>query len=93
MYLFKLIFLKAKKVVKFAETNHENAIQLNYDEKNPFVIDGKLYVPIFKGSPVVNCPYCGASYKPEHNGELCTICELCQIGKEISGLHLYNGAK
>jgi len=80
------VVTQAKKVVKFCETNNENAHNLNYNERNPFAICGISLVPVYKGSPVVLCPYCQTSYLPEHKGKLCATCQIAQIGKEISGL-------
>jgi coatomer protein complex subunit alpha (xenin) len=38
---------QAKKVVKFCETNNENAHTLNYNERNPFVVCGISFTPIY----------------------------------------------
>jgi len=82
------IATQARKVVKFSEQNNENAQVLNYNERNPFVVCGISFVPIYKGSPVSNCPFCQAAFLPEHKGKLCTTCQLSEIGREVSGLAL-----
>jgi len=80
---------QAKKVVKFAEQNNENASQLNYNERNPFVTCGISFVPIYKGSAAVNCPFCQAAFLPEHKGKLCPTCKLAQIGRDAGGMQLF----
>src|SRR5690606_30404433 len=67
---------EARKVIRFAESNPRDENTLNYDERNPFVVCGISYTPIYKNKPVVNCPYCGASFLPTHQGKLCPICQL-----------------
>jgi len=81
---------QAKKVVKFSEQNNSNAVNLNYNERNPFVICGISFVPIYKGSPLIQCPFCQTSFLPEHKAKLCPTCKLAQIGKEVSGMQLFN---
>jgi len=75
---------QAKKVIKFAESNATNAVPLNYDEKNPFVVCVHSFAPIYKGTPSVSCPFCGTQYLPEHKGKLCGICNVAQIGREVT---------
>lgn len=87
------VALQAKKMAKFCETNNDNAYPLNYNEKNPFVICGISFTPIYKGSPLVNCPYCQASFVPQHKGKLCPTCQLSSIGAEVSGLQLLTVTK
>jgi len=78
----------AKRVAKHADTNAPDENKLNYDERNPFTICAITFTPIYKGSPTTHCPYCNASFLPEHKGKMCTVCLLSQIGKETSGLCL-----
>merc|ERR1712137_95001 len=82
--------LQAKKVIAFAEKNSTNAHDLNYDERNPFVLCCASFTPIYKGSPSITCPFCQVHYLPEHAGVLCNICEVAQVGKECSGWMLHN---
>eukprot|EP01116_Phalansterium_solitarium_P014778 TRINITY_DN325_c0_g2_i1.p1 TRINITY_DN325_c0_g2~~TRINITY_DN325_c0_g2_i1.p1 ORF type:complete len:1233 (+),score=516.79 TRINITY_DN325_c0_g2_i1:73-3771(+) len=82
------VAVQAKKMVKFCETNNDNASQLNYNEKNPFVICGISFTPIYKGSAQVNCPYCQASFLPQHKGKVCPTCQLSRIAADASGLQL-----
>ncbi|EFA84003.1 WD40 repeat-containing protein [Heterostelium album PN500] len=61
---------------------------LNYDERNPFVVCGETMTPIYRGSPSVKCPLCMSSYLPNLKGQVCKVCNLAEIGKEASGLQL-----
>jgi len=79
---------QARKVIMHAETNNENATPLNYNDKNPFVVCGISFTPIYKGNPAVNCPFCQGTFLPAHKGKLCPTCQVAQIGKECSGLQL-----
>jgi len=68
-----------------------NAVALDYDSRNPFVLCGYTLTPIYQGSPTLKCPYCGTSYKPEFNGKICKICQIAEIGKTCSGIQLESG--
>lgn len=84
---------QARKVVKFAEQNPNNEVQIAYDERNPFVVCCVSFSPIYRGSPVSRCPYCSSACKPEHNGKLCPICQIAKLGQEAPGLtvrHLFH---
>jgi len=76
---------QARKVAKFAETNSENASEMDYNERNPFSICGYSFKPIYKGSPSVACAFCHALYKPEHAHRLCNVCGIAQIAADASG--------
>uniref|UniRef100_M4D2H4 Coatomer subunit alpha n=1 Tax=Brassica campestris TaxID=3711 RepID=M4D2H4_BRACM len=52
----------ARQIVQAAERNMTDATELNYDFRNPFVICGSTYVPIYRGQKDVSCPYCTASH-------------------------------
>jgi len=80
---------QAKKVIMHAETNNENAQPMNYNDKNPFVVCGISFTPIYRGNPVATCSFCQSSFLPVHKGKLCPNCQLSEIGKEVSGLTLY----
>lgn len=77
-----------RKVLAAAEKEPKDAHQLNYDEHNPFVICARTFTPLYRGKPQVKCPFCGASYLPEFSGNLCSICEVAEIGKEATGLRI-----
>ncbi|XP_037422263.1 coatomer subunit alpha-3 [Triticum dicoccoides] len=64
----------------------QDSHELNYDYRNPFVVCGSTYVPIYRGQKDVSCPYCGSRFVPSIEGQLCTICELSVVGADASGL-------
>jgi len=66
-----------------------NEHTLKYDERNPFVVCASSLTPIYKGNPLVRCPFCGSSYLPEYKGKLCAICKVSQIGAECLGLMVH----
>jgi len=80
---------QAKKVIMHSESNNENSSPLNYNDKNPFVVCGISFTPIYRGNPIACCSFCQSNYLPVHKGKLCPNCNLSEIGKEVSGLQLY----
>ena len=63
-----------------------DAVDLEYDSRNPFVLCALSMVPIYKGSPSISCPYCAAKYLPEHAGKQCAVCKAGKIGGQGAGL-------
>ncbi|KAJ8763363.1 hypothetical protein K2173_002246 [Erythroxylum novogranatense] len=76
----------ARQVLQAAEKNMTDASELNYDFRNPFVICGATYVPIYRGQKDVSCPYCTSRFVPSQEGQMCTICDLAVVGADASGL-------
>ncbi|WVZ03591.1 hypothetical protein V8G54_024397 [Vigna mungo] len=76
----------ARQVLAAAERNMTDALQLNYDFRNPFVICGATYVPIYRGQKDISCPYCTSRFVPTQEGQLCAVCELSVVGADASGL-------
>lgn len=76
---------KARQVVQ-ACGDRKDGHQLNYDFRNPFVVCGATFVPIYRGQKDVSCPYCGSRFVPSVEGEMCSICELAVVGADASGL-------
>ncbi|KAL5713383.1 hypothetical protein ACHQM5_015468 [Ranunculus cassubicifolius] len=76
----------ARQVLANSEKNLKDENQLNYDFRNPFVVCGATYVPIYRGQKDVACPYCGSRFVPPQEGQLCTICNLSAVGADASGL-------
>ncbi|KAL6076308.1 Coatomer subunit alpha, variant 3 [Balamuthia mandrillaris] len=76
---------EARKVVKFAESNPNDEHQIDYDERNPFVVCSRTFTPIYKNKPTVFCPYCNAAYVPSEAGKLCLTCNVAEIGKQATG--------
>ncbi|KAF2540122.1 hypothetical protein F2Q68_00028582 [Brassica cretica] len=76
----------ARQIVQAAERNMTDTTELNYDFRNPFVICGSTYVPIYRGQKDVSCPYCTARFVPSQQGNICGVCDLAVIGADASGL-------
>lgn len=66
----------------------QDAVQINYDERNPFVICAASLTPVYRGTAATSCPYCGSHYLQEYNNSLCTICSLAKVGATGTGLTL-----
>ncbi|CAA3016831.1 coatomer subunit alpha-1-like [Olea europaea subsp. europaea] len=77
---------KARQVLQAAERNMRDVIPLNYDFRNPFVVCGSTYTPIYRGQKDVTCPYCSTHFVPSQKEKLCTVCELAEVGADASGL-------
>lgn len=76
---------RAKQVLTLC-ADKQDTRQLNYDFRNPFVVCGATYVPIYRGQRDVSCPYCGARFVTSIEGQLCQVCELAVVGADASGL-------
>eukprot|EP00123_Amoebidium_parasiticum_P013063 comp21742_c0_seq1/m.30782 comp21742_c0_seq1/g.30782 ORF comp21742_c0_seq1/g.30782 comp21742_c0_seq1/m.30782 type:complete len:1239 (-) comp21742_c0_seq1:244-3960(-) len=78
-----------RKILVVCEKTPKDEVKLDYDELNPFSVCSISQVAIYKGRPSTKCPYCQATYLPEHKGKLCTVCNLAEIGKDAPmGLHI-----
>lgn len=75
------IVMMAQKICQYADKNPSNAHKVEYDERNPFAICVFTMRPIYRGSPQILCPLCGAAAVPEHNSKLCPICQVAAFGK------------
>ncbi|XP_021862452.1 coatomer subunit alpha-2-like [Spinacia oleracea] len=76
----------ARQVLQAAERRMTDSTELNYDFRNPFVVCGATYVPIYRGQKDVSCPYCSSHFVPDQNGQICAVCDLAVIGADASGL-------
>ncbi|XP_030549540.1 coatomer subunit alpha-2-like [Rhodamnia argentea] len=76
----------ARQVLQAAERNMTDAAALNYDFRNPFVVCGATYVPIYRGQKHVCCPFCSAQFLPSQEGQVCSVCDLAVVGADASGL-------
>ncbi|CAN1150612.1 Coatomer subunit alpha-1 [Linum perenne] len=76
----------ARSVLQAAERNMTDASPLNYDFRNPFVVCGATYVPIYRGQRDISCPYCSAKFVPSQEGQICAVCNLAVVGADASGL-------
>ncbi|PKA59576.1 Coatomer subunit alpha-3 [Apostasia shenzhenica] len=76
---------KARQVLH-ACGDKKDSHELNYDYRNPFVVCGASFVPIYRGQKDVSCPYCGARFVPAFQGQFCNVCEIAVVGADASGL-------
>jgi len=76
----------ARKVVAAAEQNNTNQVTLNYDDKNPFVVCGLSFQPLYRGTPTTKCGFCGAAFAVQYKGEHCPVCQIGEIGLDCPGL-------
>uniref|UniRef100_A0A7E4ZSM4 Coatomer subunit alpha n=1 Tax=Panagrellus redivivus TaxID=6233 RepID=A0A7E4ZSM4_PANRE len=77
-----------RRALASCERNPTDAHRINYDEHNPFVLCSRTFVPLYRGKPQTKCPFCGASYAPELNGEVCDVCQVAEIGRDVIGLRI-----
>ena len=70
--------------------SNPNGAEIKYSKFGNFVMCSKEYIQLSPGTKTTTCPYCGATYQEKYKGELCTVCQLCEIGKESTGLRLVN---
>ncbi|KAL4566402.1 hypothetical protein LXL04_030517 [Taraxacum kok-saghyz] len=77
---------KARSVMQVAEKNPKDSCELDYDFRNPFVVCGATYVPIYRGQKDVACPYCSSRFVVGEEGKVCAVCDLAVVGSDASGL-------
>eukprot|EP01117_Protostelium_nocturnum_P001657 TRINITY_DN1202_c0_g1_i1.p1 TRINITY_DN1202_c0_g1~~TRINITY_DN1202_c0_g1_i1.p1 ORF type:complete len:1246 (-),score=287.08 TRINITY_DN1202_c0_g1_i1:71-3808(-) len=78
----------AKKIIKLSEKEGSNTQTIRYNDRNPFVVCASTFVPIYKGTPHVNCPFCTSSFVESCSGQVCPTCKLAQIGGNATGIIL-----
>jgi coatomer protein complex subunit alpha (xenin) len=79
---------QTRRLLQVCERNLVDETPMDYDEHNPFSVCSKTYKPIYRGKPEVKCPFCGASYLPQFQGILCTLCLVSEVGKDTIGLRI-----
>jgi len=82
-----------RKVIATSEKEPSNALRISYNEKNPFVICGITFTPIYRGTAHVLCPFCSTCFLESKTGEICPTCNISSIGSDASGLLLFQEAK
>lgn len=80
------IAAQARQRVAAGERNPRDTVEVELDEFTPFEICGASFTPIYRGQPVVRCPYTDAAFKPEYKGLLDPLTTLTEIGVAASGL-------
>lgn len=77
---------QVRQALAVCEKKQTEALEIDYDFRNPFDICSLTFAPIYRGTKHVECPYTGARFFPECAGEICPIGNLTKIGSESSGL-------
>ncbi|KAJ2744232.1 hypothetical protein GGI20_003131 [Coemansia sp. BCRC 34301] len=73
---------KARKMIAICDRQSRDALDIDYDARNPFVVCAASHSAIRRGEATRSCSYCQASYKPVYEGELCRVCTVGQIGSK-----------
>jgi coatomer protein complex subunit alpha (xenin) len=76
---------QALKVLRVCDTNRTNEVDLTYDERNPFVVCTKSFMPVYRGHPLARCVFCTAAFDPKFKGQVCPVCEIGEIGFQGTG--------
>jgi coatomer protein complex subunit alpha (xenin) len=79
---------QCRKMLQACESQLVDEHELNYDEHNPFEICAMTYTPIYRGKSLTKCSLCNAAYTVEYKNKKCVVCNVAQIGKEVSGLKI-----
>jgi coatomer subunit alpha len=77
---------KARQALAVCEGNPTDAFKINYDPRNPFDLCAKTFVPMYRGSKTVSCPFTGAKFVPECAGQISPLGNVAKIGADASGL-------
>ncbi|XP_069119880.1 coatomer subunit alpha-like isoform X1 [Argopecten irradians] len=82
------IATQTRKMLAACEKTPTDAHELKYDQHNPFDICSASFTPIYRGKPVVKCPFSGACYHPDYKGQVCRVTQVTEIGKDCIGLRI-----
>lgn len=75
---------QANYIIQMSEKTPTNKHDLDYDDRNPFVICGNTLTPIYAGSESIQCSYCRATFLPKFSGTKCTVCHIATVGGNTS---------
>ena len=84
---------QAQQILMICNQKASNRYEIDFDERNPFVVCAMTMKPIYRGKPTSQCPFCKAHFIAQCKGKLCPICEMCEIGAQCSGLKLLRYGK
>jgi coatomer protein complex subunit alpha (xenin) len=79
---------EATKVHQASAKAESNALQMDYDDRNPFTVCAGSLKPIYRGNPSVSCGFCGSEYMPEYESSICSVCGIAQVGAKVPGLSI-----
>jgi len=78
---------EATKVLQASgQSSDGNAMQMDYDERNPFTVCAASMKPIYRGNPSISCGFCTTSYFPQFEGQQCSVCTIGVVGAQVPGL-------
>ncbi|GMH39915.1 hypothetical protein BSKO_07819 [Bryopsis sp. KO-2023] len=77
---------QARQVLAACEAKPEDAVEINYDPRNPFDVCPLTLTPIYRGSKYVECPYTQARFQPDCAGQISPIGDIAKVGMDASGL-------
>ena len=81
--------VQAKKIKAQAERSPQDKIDIEFDQYSDFDVCAASYTPIYSNSSSVACPYDGSKYQTQFKGQVCRVCEVCEIGAPVGGLRLF----
>ena len=64
-------------------------MDVEFDNFAEFDVCAASHTPVYSGTPFEACPFCGAKYHSRYKGIVCSVCDVCEIGKKGSGLKLF----
>eukprot|EP00656_Telonema_subtile_P053056 TRINITY_DN755_c0_g5_i1.p1 TRINITY_DN755_c0_g5~~TRINITY_DN755_c0_g5_i1.p1 ORF type:complete len:1221 (+),score=445.38 TRINITY_DN755_c0_g5_i1:103-3765(+) len=76
---------EATKVLQASGSAESNALQMDYDERNPFTVCAGSMKPVYRGNPSTNCAFCAVQYFPQFDGSICTVCGIGKVGANVPG--------
>lgn len=81
------VALKARKVIdEAAAKGNTDAVNINYDDRNPFQLCVVDLVPMYRGTvETIRCPFCFSAAHPQHKGKICTVCKVSRLGDSSIG--------
>ena len=79
---------QARQVLAACEKNPTDAVELDYDPRNPFVVCAGTQAPIYRGNESISCPMCGSKYLPKFKDSKCVVCKVAKVGAVASGLSI-----
>eukprot|EP00397_Hematodinium_sp_SG-2012_P000797 GEMP01000798.1.p1 GENE.GEMP01000798.1~~GEMP01000798.1.p1 ORF type:complete len:1208 (+),score=227.47 GEMP01000798.1:233-3856(+) len=83
------IVQKARQVIAACEAKGSEAIPTSFDyneDPTSIVLCSKDLTAISAGARSVNCAFCNSKFQECYKGEVCTICDLSEIGANVLGV-------
>lgn len=78
---------QAAAIIAEADRTPTDAVDVNYDERNPFIMCSVSYKPMYKGTVhPVRCSYCLSPAEPSFKGTACPVCKIARFGVDCAGL-------